>query len=776
MTDGDATAAMSAPLAGLTAVEVGGAVATRYCGRLLAANGATVIQVPGATDAAIGYGGGASAAYGAWLDAGKRRAADLAAAQAAAGGAIDLVIAGLDRATIADADAAIAAAGLAAAVRVGLTWFAPDGPYAEWTGSDAILQAMSGVAWPTGAIDGLPMLPRGHAPQIVGGTTGCIAGLAAVLGRDRGWAGRRIDLDLLDANLCFMEGAVATDLAGGAPLARHGVNRFKSMFPVGIYRTRDGWLGVTANSPAQWVDLCDLIGRPELARDPRFTLTVQRVAFADELHPQLAAAFATRTSDEWLLAGQRRRVPLAPVPDLRALPGLPHWTGRGSFAPVPDQPAATGPTLPFRYQPLPAVAERLRPAQRATAVDRPLADLRVLDLSMGWSGPLATRHLADLGADVIKVESCVHLDWWRGFYTDLAVDPPPYETRPNFLMVNRNKRGVTLDLKSVAGKRLLLDLARRSDVMIENYAPGALDKLGLGAATMIAARPDLVHLSMGAFGATGPWRGFRGYGTTVEQASGLPFVNGEPDDPPTMQHAAYGDPVAGLFGAVACLVGLYDRARRRRGAQIDLGQVECLFQLAADAVIAQSLRPDPLPRQGSRHPQAVVRCACPTAVAGRWIAITAETVAQGEALLRTIGRPDLAIDDGDPATWKRHEDRLEAALRAWCATRDPDDAVSVLQAAGVSAGPVHATADLLADPQLAAAGVWRRADRRISGPHLTPLAPYRLDGRRPPLVNPTPTLGEHNGEVLGGLLGLSPDELRTLAGDGVIGVRARGPG
>ncbi len=762
---------MSNPLAGLTVVEFPGSVATRYCGRLLAGHGARVMQAGAPSARGIGYGGAASEAYAAWLDGGKRQAPDLPAAIAAAGGKIDLVVAGLDAASIAAADAAIRANALEGAIRVGITWFAPDGPYAQWAGSDAIVQAMSGVAYPTGAIDGTPMLPRGHAPQVIAGTTAFTAGLAAVIGRDAGWRGRRIDLDVLEANLCFMEGSVATDLLGGKRVERHGVNRFKTMFPVGIYRTSDGWIGVTANSPAQWVDLCDMIGLPQLARDERLTLTVQRVAHADELHPQLAAAFLARTSDAWLIEGQRRRVPIAPVPDLAQLPGLPHWKERGSFASVPGAAGAVGPTMPFHIESLPAVAPVEDPAR--PAVERPLAGIRVLDLSMGWSGPLATRHLGDLGADVVKVESCVHLDWWRGFYTDIDFDPPPYETRPNFLMVNRNKRGVTLDLKSGTGRNLLLALARASDVMIENYAPGALDRLGLGARTMIDAKPDLVHLSMGAFGATGPWRGFRGYGTTVEQASGLPFVNGAPDDPPTMQHAAYGDPVAGLFGAVACLIGLYDRARRGRGAAIDLGQVECLFQLGADAFIAQSLQRERLARDGSRHPLAALRCVCPTVSAGKWIAVTADTPAQWNALARTIGRADLAVCDGAPDAPKHQEPALEAALRAWCVGRDGTEAVAALQAAGVGAGPVHATLELLDDPQHRRSGFWRMADRAFIGRHLTPHAPYRLDGMRPPLVDPTPTLGQHNAEVLGGILGISPDDRRQLERDGVIGTRAR---
>src|SRR4029079_1543117 len=148
-----------------------------------------------------------------------------------------------------------------------------------------------------------------------------------------------------------------------------------------------------------------------------------------------------------------------------------------SFGPVPGIADAVGPILPFRIETSPVAEARAAP-QPAPAL--PLAGVRVLDLSMGWAGPLAARHFADLGADIVKVESCTHFDWWRAFDGPMDGDPPPYETRPSFLMVNRNKQGITLDLKSAAGKALVRRIAAKSDVLIENYAPGVLDRLGIG--------------------------------------------------------------------------------------------------------------------------------------------------------------------------------------------------------------------------------------------------------------------------------------------------------
>ncbi len=752
---------MSGPLAGLTILECPDGVATRYCGRLFAAHGATVLQAGPPDATGVGYGGSASAAYAAWLDHGKRPVTrDLGQAL---GQAVDLVIAGQNPGDVAAVDAALGAAGASSAIRLGLTWFAPDGPYAGWGGCDAVIQAMSGVAYATGPNDGAPMLPRGHAPQVVGGATAFIVAMAALIGRDAGWRGRRIDINILDANLCFSESGAAGLALTGDKVMRRGVNRFTPTFPGGIYQASDGWIGVTALTPPQWTALCDMIGQPELARDPASLVTLQRLNAADAFDRVLIPAFKTRPAAYWLMEGQGRRIPLAPVPDLAALPGTPHWQGRGSFAPVPGTASAVGPTQPFRIEPSPAVPSAAR--EPGTAPDLPLRGVRVLDLTMGWAGPLATRHFADLGADIVKVESCTHFDWWRAFDGPMDGDPPPYETRPSFLMVNRNKRGITLDLKTDAGKALVRRLAARADIMIENYAPGTLDKLGIGPKALAGATPGLIGISMGAFGAAGPWSGFRAYGSTVEQASGLPFVNGEPDDPPTMQHVAYGDPIGGLYGAVACLVALYGRRHGRGGAVIDLSQVECLFQLCADAIVAQSAQTGLLARSGSRHPLSLLRAVAGTAAPAAWIAVAVETAAQWTALAALVGCPDLA-----PA--KENEPEMEARLRTWAAPRGARDAVDRLQGAGVPAGPVYAAQDLLADPQLVAAGFWRRAERRFIGTHVTPLAPYRLDGRTPPLVCASPTLGEHNGPVLMGELGLSRNEFAALEADGVIGTRA----
>ena len=218
----------------------------------------------------------------------------------------------------------------------------------------------------------------------------------------------------------------------------------------------------------------------------------------------------------------------------------------------------------------------------STRSDSPgtLAGIRIIDLSMGWAGPLATRHLADLGADVIKVEGLQRFDWWRSWEaTEEWIADDGAEKATNFNTVNRNKRGITLELEHPEGRALLLRLVAKAHAVVENFSGGVLPKLNLGYEQFREVKDDIIMLSMPAFGSTGPWSRLRAYGSTVEQASGLPHLNGYAEDPPTMHHVAYGDAVGGLNGAAALLVALNHLSQTGEGQFVDLSQAEALFPL-----------------------------------------------------------------------------------------------------------------------------------------------------------------------------------------------------
>ncbi|MBL8556665.1 MAG: CoA transferase [Phenylobacterium sp.] len=711
-------------LEGLTVVEASRGVAVRFCGRLFAQMGATVVRAPGGDDTAIGYAGAAGEAYGRWLDAGKR--AD------APDGPVDLVISGQDAAGVA-AGEALAGNLPGSPTRLAIRWFHPDGPYADWVGSDEILHALTGMAYPVGPVEGPPTLAQGHGPQIAAGLASFNAALGALMARPRP---TRIEANVFEAYMCLLETGAISALMEGGLAVRLGVNRLVPTYPCSSYRAADGWVGVSALTPAQWRALCAIVGRPELGGDDRFATAIERLVLGDEVDALIAPAFATRPVAEWVALGFEAKIPITPMHDLAQLPGVPHWTARAAFAPFDDS-GVVGPTLPYR------IAFGGPPQPVATqGPDGPLKGLRVVDFSMGWAGPLCARTLADLGADVVKIESADHPDWWRGWETEQSGDPPPYEIKFNFIAMNRNKRGVVLDLASAEGLAAAKALVAGADVVVENFAAGVMARLGLGPEVRRALNPNLIAVSMPAFGNGGPLSGVRAYGSTVEQASGLPFVNGKDAWPPSLQHVAFGDPLAGLTAANAVLACLYGRGRMG-GAEIDLAQVASLFQFSADAIVAQQFVAGPLPRTGARRARAFAAVVA-GADADSWLAVSAGAAAALDGLRRVLGRPDLTRDD---------EDAIEVALAAWSAARAPEAAALELQAAGVSAAPVQRADQLCYDPQLMAGGFWIGSHRRYVGDHLIPAAPFAYDGVRPAIRNPAPTLGEHTAEVLAELAG-----------------------
>ncbi len=399
-----------------------------------------------------------------------------------------------------------------------------------------------------------------------------------------------------------------------------------------------------------------------------------------------------------------------------------------------------------------------------------LRGLRVVDLSMGWAGPLAARQLADMGAEVLKVESCSRFDWWRGWEpTQEWLDADEAEKAVPFNMVNRNKLDVTLDLSKDRGRQLFLDLVSKSDVVIENYSAGVLPKLNLQYDVLREVKPNLVMMSMPAFGSTGPWREYRAYGSTTEQASGLPHLSGNAEWLPTMVHVALGDAVGGLNGAAALLTAIRHLNRTGEGQFMDLSQSECLFPLGAHGIIEQAVTGEAPARIGNSSqqfaPHGVYRCAGDD----QWLAVQVQSDKQWAALRETIG--DELGGFGSLENRLERSGELDEAVSRWTRKQSPWEAMTILQSAGVPAGVVRPASDLTRDSHLEARGYWKIMGRDFVGAQPNPIAPYRLVGAPFDIDRPAPTLGQHNREVLGGILGLSSNEITELATSGIIGNR-----
>jgi crotonobetainyl-CoA:carnitine CoA-transferase CaiB-like acyl-CoA transferase len=794
-----ASHAEAGPLSFLRVVEVGSGIAVSYAGKLFADFGADVIRLEMHDASGSSPLDAQAAAYQSWLDGSKRLSAigsdsDWSATLERLLPAADLLISGplpadLERSL----KYGVERASNASLAQVAISWFGESGPYARFAGSDSVCRALAGAVRSMGPIEGPPILPEDGHLSILAGTLAMVPLLASVLaGR-----GARYSLSIHEVGLLLSELETGQAMTDGLRRPRLGVNRFPRNFPSGPYRTADGWLGVTVATDQQWRSLCQLLELPELASDSRYATSQDRIRRADVLDAQFVPLFQRRTTNDWFAAARRLRLPLTPMPTVEELLDHPVLMARGAFGEVahdgsrfaaPLAPLHLNGTPPARASRGPERTERtacrdLRWRERAPRValgadwrreppERsalPLGGVRIVDLTMGWAGPLATKLLADLGADVVKVESCSYPDWWRGKGSGAA---DAHEKNLWFHTMNRNKRGVTVDLKKGAGVRTLHKLLGSADAVIDNYASDVLPALGLDQDELARKYPRLVVESITCFGADSAWRDVRAYGTTMEQASGLPSMTGRPQDPPTMCHSAYGDPVAGVNAAAAMLVALVHKARTGSGQRVDLSAVECLLPLGAARIIEFSLSGRTGPRTGNRHPRRAPH-GCFRCADEEWLVIDVQTDAQWAALCSALGAPELKADAGLQRAAGRlaAQDRIEHAIGEWTRTRDSDAAMAQLQAAGIAAGVARSPVDLGRDPHLVQRRYWQETEHRFQGRHLQPSAPFRLDSGPLPVRRPAPTLGEHSTSVLHELAGLSSDEISELEKQGVVGSR-----
>lgn len=403
--------------------------------------------------------------------------------------------------------------------------------------------------------------------------------------------------------------------------------------------------------------------------------------------------------------------------------------------------------------------------------------VRVLDISMGWAGPLAGQMFAEMGAEVIKVEDTHHFDWWRGSLSMAPAEMQPIERSAVFNTANRGKRGVTLDLASARGIEILKRLVNLSDILIENFSAGVIDRLGLGYQSLSAINPRLIMISMPSFGSDGPECKTRGYGNTVEAMAGVTGLTGYHDG--DGQHYtlsnALGDPVGGLHGVFALMVAMRERERTGRGQLIELAQVEALIPFVAGEILDYQFTGRLPAARGNRHrehaPHGIYRCAGDD----NWIAIACETDDQWRSLAAALGLERIAADPrfAGASARKANEDALDAELSRAIAQLDADDCVARIREAGVLAAPVNPAPGVLADPQLQSREYFVAIDRAVVGTHLYPGAVARIPDTRLRADRRAPILGEHNRQVLAELLGMTDDEIAGLERLGVIGSSPR---
>jgi formyl-CoA transferase len=396
---------------------------------------------------------------------------------------------------------------------------------------------------------------------------------------------------------------------------------------------------------------------------------------------------------------------------------------------------------------------------------RPLAGVRVLELGNYIAAPTAGRMLADFGAEVIKVERPVtgdELRNWRLYSGDTSM---LYRT------INRNKKSIVIDLKSKRGREIVLDLVRHCDVLLENFRPGTLEKWGLSPEELDRVNPNLVITRISAFGQTGPLSERPGFAAVAEAFGGLRELVGDPDRPPVRTGVSIGDSIAGIYAAFGTVMALFQRER----VKVPLPQRVIDVALNESVLsVMESLVPDYLAygvtreRVGGRMEGIAPSNAYPCAD-GTSIIVAGNGDAIFQRYMQIIGRPDLAEDPdlhSNAGRWRRREE-LDAAIGQWTIQHNRDDALKLLDEAGVPSGPIYSAADICVDEQYEARNMIQHFDvdtgearpKSVGFPGIVPV----IGAASLPIRSVGPDLGEHTHEVLSTVLGLSDDEIGALS-------------
>ncbi len=732
-------------LNGLRVLEVSEGIAGAYAGKLLRDQGATVVKVDrpsrlqhwsAATPDLPVDGVGALAAF---LDRGKVVGDDADDAR------------GFDVIVTEGALGNVEHPARTAVVRI--EPFGVEGPLAGAPASEFTLQAWCGLMSGCGTKD-TPPLQMGilHGQW----ATGAVAAMAALAGvrssRSTGF-GPSIEVSALEV--------MAVVLNNYPPLYRQFTGSVSFMSRSGdwpqVVPCKDGWIGLCVFTPQQWSDFAAMIGRDDLSADDRLNSMGARGRNRALAESVVRPWLETHTVAEICELGELFRVPVAMVGNGRDVLAMEHFVERGVFVQQPEGFLAPRPPFLTSTKPAPEVAR-----VPADPNPLPLSGVTVLDLTAFWAGPACTHQLATLGADVIKIESPTRPDGMRFASVKLPTEPDWMEYGPTFHGTNPGKRSVTIDFSVPEGRELVLRLAEHADVVVENFTPRVLGNVGLEHADLVARRADIILLRMPAFGLDGPWRDRPGFAQTTEQVSGIAWMTGEAGGEALVRSTI--DPIAGIHGAFAVLAALEHRERIGEGQQIEMPMAEVALNVASEPVVTWSAYGTLLERDGNRGapgaPQGVYVCAGEE----QWVALTITNDDEWHSLVEVVDDPDLAAFVDRRAA----QDEIDALLARWFASRERDETVETLRAAGLLAAPVWD--QMIQDelPQLAERGFTQWLDHPIAGRVGYPGTGVRADTFENSYRAPAPTVGQHTTEVLAGILGLTDEEIAALSATGVI--------
>lgn len=677
------------------------------------------------------------------------------------------------------------------------TWISPfgsSGPYAGYRSNYFTDEALGGQLYPNGEPSREPIRRPGLHVAYQAGTHAFIGTMAALRVADLTGRGQTLEVAHLEGAATLHQHTTTMWTHAGHILKREGNRQPGHWHPVGCYPCQDGFVHLALASGEKLMQFLAVAGLTEILEDPRFNEDYARGAHKDEFDAAFTPWLLEHTAEEIIKIGTDVFAPVGPVPtmlelldnpqlafrdywrDLEGSPPLRIPRGPSHISarePVPKPPTALGSGAPP-----PEVSAGTEAGSAPPPADGPLEGVRILDMTRVWAGPWAGRMLGDLGADVISIEAPFN----RGprsvpdaaafvshLYPENEVGERPWNRIGGYNKLHRNRRSVTLNLRDERGRELFARLVAEADVVVENYSPRVMPQLGFDFEGLRAINPSIIYVAMPGFGSTGPQRDRTALGPLIEAGAGLSAMMGYPDTGPYRSGIAWPDPVAGMNAVAAILIALRDREAdpNHEARSVEVAMIEAMGTFVGEEFLGAQVRGGNQPRMGNRDPINAPQGVYPCAGDDRWIAISVTSDEEWRALAELAGL-DATLQGLDLEDRRTRHEELDAAIGQWTRAFSPKPLMRRLQTAGVIAAGVADARDLVEDEQLAARGFWAELDHPDVGLRRYPGNAIRLGLTPVTFRRGTPTLGQHNDEVLGGLLGCSADELASLRADHVI--------
>ncbi len=702
-------------------------------------------------------------------------------------------------------------------IAVSISPYGREGEYKRYAGYDLQVNALSGMSFGTGHTHREPLTTPDQQAGYLAGLGGAFAAIVGLLARESGRAagcgsvGQYIDV--------ADSGIIATLLTGyhlptfiyrGIAGSRSGNRMRLGLFPNCVLPCRDGYVCIDAPQLEQYQRFLDLLGNPEWTENPRYrNRRAMSDQYPEEAEGLIAPWFMEHSKEEILQLCLENRIPCAPVLTMDEALESPQLLARDWFREV-DHPKAgrfryPGPPVrlhgsPLRLtRPAPALGEHNSEVFDALRTGSPdpvrngvgrdalgrqsilaLQDVRIVDLGSAWAGPMAGQLLADMGAEVIKVESRARMDGMRlgrpmvGEDLDGGDRGIWPELQPVFHGLNRNKLSVTLNLRTEDGRDILRRLASVSDVVLSNFSPGVLQRLGMDYDSLREVKPDIIVAAMPAFGDTGPLRDMVAYAPIIQAMSGMMSLVGYPPEEgePLVGElqAAWSDTVAALCAALGVAAALSHRNNTGCGQYVEAAHLEGTAALLGVPMLQYQMTGEIPAPVGNENADYAPHNNYPSAGEDAWVSVAVRDDEEWDALLGVLGDGGLHSDARfrDSASRWANRRALDEIVSGWTRRKSPQEATAALQEAGVAAMPVMNIADQFADPHLNQRDTYAEIDHPHAGAEMLYGVPWRFSRTPGSVRSPAPLLGQHNDYVLSELLGMDEVGIARLVDEQVV--------